>query len=166
MSKLPSSAFKILNAIAQNKAELDQGTNMDQMSVLTGIAGGSTIRKGMAALKRLNLVIVEAKVAHATAKGMDQADLSAVAERPKTNEEHHEKIKTSRKLKPKEVDLFDALSDGRVHSKEDIRNALGVKGESTFRKLTGALKKHGILEYHGKSIQLTTAMFPLAPRSE
>lgn len=139
---------------------------MDQLSVLTGIGGASTIRKGMTDLKRLSLVVVEAKVAHATAKGMDQADLSAVAERPRTNQEYHEKIKTARKLKPKEVDLFDALSDGQKHFKKDVREALGVTGDSTFRKLTGDLKKHGILEYHGASLQLTKTMFPFAPRPE
>ena len=165
MTKLPLAATKILNAVASNKAQFDEGTEMEQLPALTGIAGASTIRNGLAALKKQSLVIVVAKVAHATPKGMDCADLSAVAELPKTNQEHHETIKTVRKLKTKEIELFDKLSDGRVHSKNDIRKAMGIGGDSTWRNLMTALKKRGILEYPGKGgLQLTKKMFPFEPR--
>jgi len=96
---------------------------------------------------------------------MDLANFSGLDALPQTNGEHHQSIKA--KLNPKQVDLFEALADGHFHDKEEIRESLGHKKNSTWRNLCASLVNDKIAEYPTKdSIQLTKYMFPFEARPE
>ena len=161
--------MKILNVAALQKVQFGKDLDKSQISVLTGIGGGSTIRKGLAALKKQEYIEVDGGNVIITDKGMDNADLSSIdlASLPKTNRDHHETIKTQRKLTAKEIAVFDTLADGRVYTKEKVRIATGSQKNSTWRKLLASLKNKNVLEYpDANSLQLTKEMFPFEPRPE
>ena len=66
-----------------------------------------------------------------------------------TNAEVHEKIKSQ--LKGKFVMLFEILSDGEIHSKDDVAHALdfdGGKSQKGFQNMMGVMKnKEGLIIY-------------------
>lgn len=159
--------MKILNAAAATKLSLGEDLDRKQIPALTGITGASTIRNALAALKKNGWIEVTAETVVLTSEGMDRANPGDL-EVPSSNAEHHEKIKTQRKLTPKAIAVFDMLVDGRVYSKQDVANAIfDGKMNSTFRNTLADLSKHKIIERpDSSSLRLTDKMFPFIPRPE
>lgn len=65
----------------------------------------------------------------------------------------------------KEIELFGAIGNGRVYTKDEIVEKLGMKKNSTFRNLLAGLKKKKVIESKD-SVQLTKEMFPFEPRPD
>jgi len=162
--------MKILNTAAALKATLGKDLDRKQISILTGINGASTIRNGLADLKKQNLAEVTPESVIVTEKGMEEADLSEVdvATIPTTNKDYQENIKVQLKLTSKELEVFDAMANGRVYTKDQIMIAIDGKKNSTFRNLLAGLKKKNIIEPAAEkdSFQLHKDMFPFEARPE
>jgi len=161
--------MKILNAAVTMKQTLNKDLTKQLIPAVTGIQGASTIRNALAKLKKLDYIEPEVKEAIVpTDKGMKNADVSHVniGTMPSSNEDYQEKVKEHFKLKEMARNVFDLIADGRVYTKDQVASALGLKKNSTFRNLMADIKKKGIIEARGDSLQLTEAMFPFDPRPE
>jgi hypothetical protein len=164
-----NAATKILNIVAARMAKFGRSTAKEHLPVYAAIAGRSTIRNGLARLKKQGLITVtRTGEVVPTDKGMESADWTNVNldNIPSTNEDYHKIVKTSKKLSDRERKLFDHIADGQPHLKADIREALGYLNNSTWRNLMARLKKKDVMEYpNSKSVQLVKRMFPFE-RSE
>jgi len=161
--------MKILNAAVTMKQTLNKDLTKQLIPAMTGIQGASTIRNALAKLKKLDYIEPEVKEAIVpTDKGVKNADVSDVniGTMPSSNEDYHEKVKEHFKLKEMARNVFDLIADGRIYTKDQMASALGLKKNSTFRNLLADLKKKGIVEARGDSLQLTEAMFPFDLRPE
>lgn len=154
--------MKILNTLAAHKVKFGQDTvDKKKLGALSKVPGASTVRKALAKLKQDGWIVVTKDTVEITSLGMENADIDHV-DIPTTNEEHHNTVKAD--LKPKEVDLFNEIKDGHIHSKKDVIKALGMQNNSTWRKLVAALANKNILEHSKDDLQLTKEMFPIVPR--
>ena len=165
---MPGANDTVLNCLAALKSKYDMNeVDKTTLGTMTKIQGASTIRKALSKLKKDGCIDVDAKMVSITDKGMGQADTSTFDnfKVATNNDEKHEQVKEE--LNKNQIAVFDALKDGRVHDKEEIRVRLDFPKNSTWRKLLASLINKQILEYPDpKSIQLTQAMFPIVPRPE
>lgn len=171
---MPGAPDTVLNLLAAMKAKY----NVDEMekskiAELAKIKGASTMRKAIAKLKKEGRIEVDAGgMIKITSIGMDRADRSAFDSItiPTTNEEKHERVKEEILTSENQRRVFDALADGHIHIKEDVRQELGMPNNSTWRKLLASLVKINVAEYpdglKSTTIRLTSAMFPIVPRPE
>lgn len=158
----------ILNYLAALKAKFDIGAVKKEEIGPATKTKGSTIRNALAALKKDGLVVVDGKMLVITSKGMGEADTSSFGniKIATTNEEKHNMIKEEL-TSDKQRQLFDALADGHIYNKEELRVSLGYGKNSTWRNLIASLVKVKVAEYPSqKTIQLTKSMFPIVPRPE
>lgn len=159
--------MKILNAAAANRATTGEDLDRDQVSALTGISGGSTIRNALAVLKKIGWVEVTLDKIIVTPKGLEHAEPCDV-NIPTSNDEYHEQTKKHFKLKGKAIAVFDLLAadGGGKHEKQEIAEAVfDGKTNSTFRNTLAALARHKLIEREGTKIWLADKMFPVVPRS-
>jgi hypothetical protein len=157
--------MKILNMLAAHKVKFQQDSvEKEKVGGLAKIPGSSTVRNALAKLRKKEWIEVTNGLVQITALGMQHANVEAI-EIPTSNEDHQAKVKES--LNPKQVQLFDLISDGLPNDKEAVRVALGFETNSTWRNFLAALKKQRIIEEDTKTtIQLTKNMFPVIPRPE
>ena len=141
-------------AMTEGKDEVDKKQVID----MAGKLGKSTILNAFTSLKRMNLLIVTPKTLTITPLGKELADTENVPIMT-TNEEYFAHVKDNYELKPKEIELFDLLADGKVHTKGEVSGALGMKLNSTFANLLTGMKKKKIIKYNSKTIEMEEAMF-------
>ena len=154
--------MKILNTLAAHKVKFGQDSvSRKKLGGLAKVPGASTVRNALAKLKKELWVEVNGDEVVITDRGMQHANVEAV-EIPTSNAEHHAKIKQD--LTAKQVALFDLISDGHVHSKTEVMEALGMSKNSSWRNLLAALAKEHIIEHEKDKIQLTERRFPVVPR--
>ena len=159
----------VLNYLAAMKSKYDiNEVDKTKLGALAKIKGASTLRKALAYHKQNGNIEVVGKMVSITKKGMDEADTTEFdnIKIATTNDEKHEQVKEG--LKKKQIELFDAMKDGRVYAKETLRLKLNMENNSTWRKLLASLVNLKIAEYYpdSKSIRLTDGMFPVVPRLE
>jgi Mn-dependent DtxR family transcriptional regulator len=161
---------KILNCAVVHKSKTGKNLEVKMITLMTGIQGKSTIRNALAKLKKLNWIDTDVKDGIVvTEVGLENADPNAfdMNNAVTTNKEHLDNIKEHFKLNEKAIAAIDFISSGRVFTKDEVANALGMQKNSTLRNLFADMKNKGIIEYHGKSsLQLTKEMFPFDPRPE
>ena len=138
-----------LNYRAAMKAKFDiDEVKKGELASAAKIGGASTLRNVLKKLKDNGLVVREGAMIKIASKGMDAADTS-----------EFDNIKVATTNDDKQRSLFDALADGHIHDKEELREALGLPKNQ--------LVKIKVAWYpDSKSIQLTKAMFPVIPRPE
>ena len=161
----------ILNKAAALKTALGQDSlERKKLPALTGIHGKSTIANALTKLKNEGWMLVTPDSVTITGSGMNAADPTAVGtimeDIPTTNAAYHKSVKEQYKLKPKAIELFDCIQDGKVYEKEKVAEKIGMKMNSTFANLMTSLKKHGVIEYDTKTVRLTDAMMPFEHRAE
>ena len=125
---------------------------------MAGKIGKSTAANAWTLFKRLELCVVAPDTLTITSLGKQVADTEGVKVM-KTNEEYWDSIKENYKFKPKEIELFDLLTDGKVHQKKDVAEELSMKMNSTFANLLTGLKKKKAIVYDSKTIQMADEMF-------
>jgi len=160
---------KILNTVAALQQNLGrEEVERKKLPALTGIQGKSTIANALTKLKNSDWMTVTPTKVSITDKGMANADLSAIdqIDLPTNDADYHESVKNQFGLKPKAIELFDVIADGRPHKKKDVVAALGMKMNSTFANLLTGLKKLNIIEYTASEVQLHADMFPFGGRPE
>lgn len=159
----------ILNKCAAIKV-LQQKDSVERkkLAALTGIAGKSTIGKGLTFLRNQGWMDVSPKEITITEEGFKNADTDDidVGDIPTTNKEHHEAMKKMHKLKPKACELLDVIVDGKTYQKKDVADSIGMSINSTFGKVLTALKQANLVEVTAKTIRLSDEMFPIEPRVE
>ena len=168
---LSGAALTILNKAAALKKALGQNSlERSKLPALTGIQGKSTIANALTKLKNDNLMLVAPGEITITDLGMEKvnpAEVTAILEEiPTTNAEFHEKVKETHKLKPKQIELFECIQDGKAHQKKEVARKLDMKMNSTFANLLTSLKKLGIIEFENKTVRLTDTMMPFEARPE
>jgi len=154
---LSGAALTILNkAAALKKAMGHDSLERSKLPSLTGIQGKSTIANALTELKNDGLMLVTPAEIMITESGMETAnpvDVAAALEGiPTTNVEYHKSIKEQYKLKPKQIEFFECIQDGKKYQKEEVAKKLGMKTYSTFANLLTGLKKLGIIEYDSKTV--------------
>jgi hypothetical protein len=160
---------KLLNIAAAWKVKYGEDIERKMLPIIAGISGKSTVRNGYAALKKVNLITTTSTHVIVTEEGMEQSDIGSVtlADRPTTNMEVLEQRKIDLKLTMKGVQVVDFMSDGSIHTKDDIANeCFGGKRNSTFRNLMSDLKKKNVFEFVGSSVRLHKDWFPFGGRPE
>ena len=82
---------------------------------------------------------------------------------PVDNVEHHTAIKGL--LGPKQIDIFDVLSDGRVHTRIEVASILGYPSHvGNFQNRLSPMSNLGIISYpSSKEVQLTDMCFIHSP---
>ena len=144
-----------------NKAEVSR----EQVILLIGKLGKSTIGNAFTALSKAGLLIITPKTLTVTSMGMDAADVDAAnITIPTTNAELHDSIKETYKLNKNQLALFDYLADGGTYNKKEVKAALKIPGKSTFANLLTNLKKMQIVEFDRDTIKLTDKMFEIEGR--
>lgn len=164
--KIPLAQKKILDVAAAHKLTTGEDLEQGQVSTMTGITGGSTIRNAISGLKKKKLLRVSPdKKLIPTEEGFENAVVEDV-EVPTSNKEHHEKLKKHFKLSKKAIQVFNLLVDGKTYEKQEVADKF-FKGKqnSTFRNALAELRKAKMMETNG-SIRLTDEMFPFVPRPE
>lgn len=147
----------IMEALATFLQRGNEAPERSKVAKVTKLAD-KTIANALTKLKRKNYVVIEGKTLRLTQEGKDfLGPLAEKAGGGATNEEVHDNLKKD--MKKKEVELFDALIDGKVHDKQEIAEALAYKDgkkTKTFMNMTAAMKTKGIVHYpEGKNtIQL------------
>ena len=159
----------ILNKCAAVKIlQKKNSVERKKLPALTGIAGNSTIGKGLTFLKNQGWVDVGPKEITITEEGFKNAETDEieVADIPTTNKAYHDAMKKMHKLKPKACELLDLLTDGKTYEKKEVADRIGMPVNSTFGKVLTALKQANIAEIAAKTIRLSDEMFPIEPRPE
>jgi len=168
---LSGAALTILNKAAALKTALGHNSlERTKLTALTGIHGKSTIANALTKLKNDDLMLVTPEEITITDLGLEMAnpaEAQAMLEGiPITNAQYHKSVKEQYKLKPKQIEFFDFIADGKIYHKEEVAKRLGMKMNSTFFNLLTSLKKFGIIEYDSKTVRLTDTMMPFEPRFE
>jgi hypothetical protein len=171
--------MKILNKVAaltisnpHKTAGTPVAIERKKLSVLTGIAGKSTIANALTKLKNVGWLDVTPQTVSITTAGEAAADTDAVQQAlrdaPCTNEAHRTIVADSFQLKPRVREIIKVLGDGRSYTKEHVATAIACPLNSTFANMITALKKAGMVQVVGTGkdglLTLTDDMFPFEPR--
>uniref|UniRef100_A0A7S2YDP5 Uncharacterized protein n=1 Tax=Entomoneis paludosa TaxID=265537 RepID=A0A7S2YDP5_9STRA len=160
------SKMAIVNALALLKVKWGKDeVTKQELAAAAKMKMNSTLANALTQLKKEKWIVANGKSIKITPRGMDNADQEAMKriKIPTTNQEHHDEVRSE--LKGKKLAVFNALVDGRAHSKDMVRESLGMKKNSTWANMLTALKKSNIIEIvDGARFQLSDQMFPVIPR--
>lgn len=174
--KTPGRKLPVRTRIIQSIAELRAlgSTSPPRIEVAMFAGYGNSASKGftnpLSQLKSEGLIeYPNSKTVALTTKGIESEEAKCISP-PKDNFEVHSRIKTL--LKPKQVEIFDKLADGRVHERHVLADSVGYKNMASkgFANSIGKMSSLGILHYptdsndkRKKLVQLTDMCFPFSP---
>lgn len=143
-----SAEVKIMEVLAKMYAANTTSVEKEKILNMTGIAP-KTLSNTIPKLKRKGFIEVDKGVVELTEAGINE--MGDMAKQAGSNEEIQEKIKED--LSVKQVEIMDALLDGKIHSKEALARNLNYKDGAktkTFVNAVGGLSGKKIVIYPSK----------------
>eukprot|EP00536_Pseudo-nitzschia_multiseries_P002980 jgi/Psemu1/184824/e_gw1.42.44.1 len=159
---LVRSQQKILNIIAVMMLQMGHTEVSRSLLAMQAKIALKSVNNILTKLKQQGLVTMKSGSVSITLEGIEQAESEGVMSA--TNREHQQSTMDAFKLKPKQRQLFEELSDGGVKTKKDVAEAIGTTNMKSFNNLLGPLKKLGILQYDRDTLSLTDHMFIIEGR--